>query len=112
MSEGSDDLRVNARINQINGKTSAGAPAPAAPALFGMSFIAINTAQKDTTSGGIDKFGDNNIVNAGLSDAMLRTDNSVNRIVTALKATNLYDSTLIVRTAKHAQSPRINTSSV
>jgi hypothetical protein len=112
MSEAYDDLRVNALINQINGKTSAGAPAPAAPALFGMSFIAINTAQKDTTSGGIDNFGDNNIVNPGLSDAMTRTDNSVNRIVTALKAANLYDSTLIVLTAKHGQSPRINTSSV
>jgi hypothetical protein len=113
MSEAYDDLRVNALINQINGKTSAGAAAPAAPALFGMSFIAINTAQKDVTSGGIDNFdGGNNIVNAGLSDAMARTDNNVNRIVTALKAANLYDSTLIVLTAKHGQSPRINTSSV
>jgi arylsulfatase A-like enzyme len=112
MSEAYDDLRVDALVNQINGKTSTGAPAPAAPALFGMSFIAINTAQKDTTSGGIDNFGGGNIVNAGLSDAMVRTDNSVNRIVTALKAANLYDSTLIVLTAKHGQSPRVNTSSV
>ena len=112
MSEAYDDLRVSALINQINGKTSSGAAAPGAPALFGMSFIAINTAQKDVTSGGIDNFGGDNKVNSGLADAMVRTDNSVNRIVSALKAANLYDSTLIVLTAKHGQSPRVNASSV
>ena len=112
MSEAYDDMRVDALINQINGKTSAGAPAPGAPALFGMSFIAINTAEKDVTSGGIDNFGAGNVVNSGLADAMTRTDSSVNRIVNALKAANLYDSTLIVLTAKHGQSPRVNSGSV
>jgi len=110
MSEAYDDMRVDALVNQINGKTSAGAPAPSAPALFGMSFIAVNTAEKDPTTGGIDNFGGGNIVNPGLADAMSHTDASVNRIVSALKAANLYDSTLIVLTAKHGQSPRVGTS--
>jgi predicted AlkP superfamily pyrophosphatase or phosphodiesterase len=110
MSEAYDDMRVDALINQINGKTSAGAPASGAPALFGMSFIAVNTAEKDPTTGGIDNFGGGNIVNPGLADAMSHTDNNVNRIVSALKAANLYDSTLIVLTAKHGQSPRVGTS--
>jgi hypothetical protein len=112
MSEAYDDMRVDALINQINGKTSAGAPAPGAPSLFGMSFIAVNTAEKDVTSGGIDNFGGGNVVNSGLADALIRTDSSVNRIVSALKSANLYDSTLIVLTAKHGQSPRVNAGSV
>jgi hypothetical protein len=112
MSEAYDDLRVDALINQINGKTSTGAAAPSAPALFGMSFIAVNTAEKDVASGGIDNFGSGNVVNSGLADALIRTDSSVNRIVSALKTANLYDSTLIVLTAKHGQSPRVNAGSV
>jgi len=112
MSEAYDDMRVDALINQINGKTAHGAAAPGAPALFGMSFIAVNTAQKDVASGGIDNFDGNNIVNPGLADALNRTDESVARIVNALKTANLYDSTLILLTAKHGQSPRVNTSNV
>lgn len=107
LSEAYDDMRVNALINQINGKTSTGAPAPSAPALFGLSFISVNTAEKDTSIGGIDNFGSGNIVNSGLADALARTNNSVNKVVNALKTAGLYDSTLIVLTAKHGQSPRV-----
>src|SRR4051794_4189371 len=46
LSEAYDDFRLDALINQINGLTSRGAPAPGgAPNLFGFSFIAVNTAQ-------------------------------------------------------------------
>ncbi|HEY7116499.1 MAG TPA: alkaline phosphatase family protein [Tepidisphaeraceae bacterium] len=107
MSEAYDDMRVDALVNQINGKTSRGAAAGGAPALFGMSFIAVNTAEKDTTSGGVDPSPNGNVANAGLVDALQRTNASVNRIVGALKTSGLYDSTLIVLTAKHGQSPRV-----
>jgi hypothetical protein len=107
LSEAYDDMRVNALVNQINGKTSAGAPAPSAPALFGMSFISVNTAEKDTSVGGIDNSGSGNVVNGGLIDALQRTNASVARVVDALKAANMYNNTLIVLTAKHGQSPRV-----
>jgi hypothetical protein len=107
LSEAYDDMRVDALINQINGKTSAGAPAPSAPALFGLSFIAVNTAQKDPATGGIDNFDGVNIVNSGLGEALQRTNASVHRVVDALKTSGLYDSTLIVLTAKHGQNPRV-----
>ena len=107
LSEAYDDMRVDALVNQINGETSRGLPAPGAPALFGLSFISVNTAEKDTSVGGIDNFGSGNIVNSGLADALSRTNSSVNRVVSALKTSGLYDSTLIVLTAKHGQSPRV-----
>ena len=110
LSEAYDDLRVDALVNQITGKTSSGASAPGAPALFGMSFISVNTAQKDTSVGGIDNFGNGNIVNSGMADSLVRTNDSIHRIVTSLKNAGLYNSTLIVLTAKHGQSPRVGTS--
>jgi len=107
LSEAYDDMRVNALINQINGLTSRGAAAPGAPNLFGLSFISVNTAEKDTSIGGIDNFGGGNVVNSGLADALIRTNTSVARVVSALKTAGMYNNTLIVLTAKHGQSPRV-----
>lgn len=109
LSEAYDDMRVDALVNQIHGKTAAGLPAasPGAPALFGMGFIAVNTAQKDVTDGGIDDFGFGNAANPGMGDALSRTNANVARIVDALKTTGQYDNTLIVLTSKHGQSPRV-----
>lgn len=113
LSEAYDDLRVDALLNQINGKTARGAAAPGVPNLFGLSFISVNTAQKDALNGGIDDFGGGNVViNTGYADALQHTNDNVRRVVDALKQNNLYDSTLIVLTAKHGQNPRVGAAQV
>jgi len=122
---GEDDLRVQAVVNQVMGKTSKGVTATV-PAIFGMNFIAVNSAQKfDTTAlsqpdnslttgaqlnGGIDTDG---TVSANLHEAVAHTDAGIGKIVAALKTTNdsdghtLYDNTLIVITSKHGNTPRL-----
>ncbi len=122
---GQDDLRVQVILNQLAGRTSKGATA-SVPALFGMNFIAVNSAQKfDTTNGsqpdnslstgsqlngGIDTDG---TISANLHEAVAHTDASIGKIVTALKTTTdtdgrtLYDNTLIVVTSKHGNTPRL-----
>ena len=130
---GQDDMRVQAVLNQLQGRTSKGAAVPGnkVPALFGMNFIAVNSAQKfDTTAGsqpdnslttgsqlngGIETDG---TVSANLHEAFAHTDASIGKIITAMKATtdtdgrNLYDNTLIVVTSKHGNTPRLGKATV
>jgi hypothetical protein len=108
-----DDLKVRAILNQIDGRYSddglGGAPAaahkPGVPAIFGMNFQAVSVAQKDA------KFGPGGYADAAgtpsaeLADALAHTDESIGKMVDALAARGLLDSTLIVVTAKHGQSP-------
>lgn len=125
---GQDDLRVQAVLNQLQGRSAKGVAVTGntVPALFGMNFIAVNSAQKfDTTTnsqpdnsltiggqlnGGIETDG---TVSANLHEAYAHTDASIGKIVTALKATSdsdgrsLYDNTLIVVTSKHGNTPRL-----
>jgi arylsulfatase A-like enzyme len=42
-----------------------------------------------------------------LEGAMQHTDNSIGQIIAALKAAGIWDSTLLVLTAKHGQAPRV-----
>src|SRR5204862_354424 len=52
LSQAYDDYRMFALLNQIQGLDSHGAKQVGTPAIYGMNFIAVNTAQKDTTSNG------------------------------------------------------------
>jgi hypothetical protein len=105
-----DDYKVQAILNQIDGKWSDdGAPDatghPGTPTLFGMNFQALSVAQKDARaedSGGYDTDG---MPNAGTREALAHTDASIGRIVAALSSRGLLGSTLVVVTAKHGQSP-------
>ncbi|MEA5505716.1 alkaline phosphatase family protein [Halotia wernerae UHCC 0503] len=104
LTEAYDDLKVNALLNQIVGKDSQGTITPGTPALFGMNFQALSVAQKDASSnGGIAADG---TPSSGFLDALQHTDTSIGNIVNALKQQNLFDSTLVVLTAKHGQNPR------
>ncbi len=99
--EAYDDTKVQAVINQVNGLSSSGASATV-PAIFGMNFQAVSVGQKLAGNGYSDASG---TPSAGLLDAMIHTDASIGKIVAALKAAKLLESTLIVVTAKHGQSP-------
>ncbi|CAN7769893.1 alkaline phosphatase family protein [Variovorax sp. LjRoot84] len=97
---GQDARRVDLLLNQIRGLESTGTRRVGMPAVFGMGFISFGAVQK---SHGY-KDGD-----ASPSESLKKTldfvDESVGRIVGELKSQKRFDSTLIVLTAKHGQSP-------
>ncbi|MGZ3439544.1 MAG: alkaline phosphatase family protein [Polyangia bacterium] len=113
-----DDYKVQAILNQIEGKWSddglAGAadtagPRPGTPAIFGMNFQALSVAQKDASADGgyLDAAG---AAGPEVADALAHSDASIGRMVAALERRHLLESTLIIVTAKHGQSPIDKTS--
>jgi hypothetical protein len=103
-----DQLHVQAVVNQINGKNHDGSQTAPVPALFGANFQAVSVGQKlveksiSTTGGYIDAAG---TPSPSLLSEIEYVDASIAQFVNALKKQNLFDSTLIVITAKHGQSP-------
>src|SRR5712691_3301128 len=100
--EAYDDVKVQAVLNEIGGKDHAGKAAEGEPALFGMAFQAFRFAQVIPTGGYTDASG---TPSAPLLDAIEHTDQSIGKMVRALKSRGLLDSTLIIITAKHGQAP-------
>jgi len=101
-----DALRVNALLNQIAGKTHNGAPAQV-PAVFGMNFQSVYFGQS-LNEPGVGAGGYLNaaaVPSAPLLNEIGFVDASIGQIVNALKDAGLYDSTLIIVTAKHGESP-------
>ena len=114
-----DDLKVNAILNEINGKNSLGTKAAPVPAIFEMNFQAVSVAEK-ALNGGYNNAGNTaNDVNATganptngpssvLTDALSHTDQSIGKILTAIEGNpNLKNNTLVVLVAKHGQDPRL-----
>jgi phospholipase C len=109
LTEKYDDLKVQAIVNEIDGQPSHTSPRitnPQVPAIFGMNFQAVSVAQK-YYHGGINLVGGAEMPSDVLQAALQHTDASIGRIVQELKNQNLYDSTLLVTTAKHGQDPRV-----
>jgi arylsulfatase A-like enzyme len=111
-----DGLKVQAIINQIDGKTAlGGTTAPTAgkvPNLFGMNFQAVSVAQKvrhdplwnsSAPAGGYTSA--TGAPSAALTNALTYVDAQLGNIVTELTNKGLYNNTLIIVTAKHGQSP-------
>jgi hypothetical protein len=97
-----DDTKVQAIINEIDGKTSDGTPGARVPTIFGMNFQEVSVAEKLPVGGYTDAAG---TPSALLKGALDHVDASLGRMVSELKAQGLYDSTLIIVSAKHGQSP-------
>jgi len=103
-----DTLKVNAVLNEIDGKDHLGLKKTRVPTIFGMNFQAVSVGQKlieasnNTKGGYLDAAGTPS--EALLGDIRF-VDASIARFVNELKDKGLYDSTLIVITAKHGQSP-------
>jgi hypothetical protein len=112
-----DTLKVDAIINEINGKTHDGKSGHV-PTVFGMNFQAVSVGQKlahdnysgtcpqSTLTGKVGGYLDG----AGTPTDVLaygldKTNYSLSRMIHALKEQGIYDSTLFVVTAKHGQSP-------
>jgi hypothetical protein len=103
-----DTLKVNAILNEIDGKNHLGTMKTKVPTIFGMNFQAVSAGQKviekniGVTGGYLDAAG---TPSAALLNEFQFVDASIGAFVSELKKQGLYDSTLIVITAKHGQSP-------
>jgi hypothetical protein len=103
-----DQLKVNAIVNEINGKNHLGTKSAPVPMILGMNFQAVSVGQKLIAGGVTGGYKDA----AGTpTDAMLKeiefADAAIGQMVSALKSGNngLFESTAIIITAKHGQSP-------
>jgi hypothetical protein len=102
-----DTLKVNAILNQIDGKKSDGSPFVPVPNVFGMNFQAVSVGQKlieqgAGTGGYLDALG---TPGAPLLNQIQFVDSAIGSMVSELRAQNLLFSTLIIVSAKHGQSP-------
>jgi hypothetical protein len=100
-----DTLKVNAILNEIAGKNHNGGRGKT-PTIFGMNFQAVSVGQKLIESG----------VKGGYLDAagtpgpsllseIKFVDEAIGEMMMKIKDRGLYESTLIIITAKHGQSP-------
>ncbi|MBV8772659.1 MAG: alkaline phosphatase family protein [Deltaproteobacteria bacterium] len=101
-----DTIKVNAILNEIRGLTHDGSKSAPVPDLFGMNFQALSVGQKLIEGSRIGGYLDN-IGTPGqpLLGEIQFVDTSIGTFVTALKNQGLLDSTVIVISAKHGQSP-------
>ena len=108
-----DQLKVNAVLNQIHGRTHLGASKAPVPVVFGMNFQAVSVGQKLIEPKSANRIDANS---GGYEDAqgtprpkMLAeiqfVDAAIGQMVDALKHEGLLDSTTVIITAKHGQSP-------
>lgn len=102
-----DQLKVNAVLNWIKGKTHLGGSNAPVPVIFGMNFQAVSVGQKLINKVGV-KGGYTNAAGDPTPDMQNEiefVDTAIGQMVTALKDQGLFDSTTIIITAKHGQSP-------
>jgi len=109
-----DALKVQAILNEIDGKTHNGSANAPVPNLFGMNFQSVSVGQKlvyqhgslpqtySSTGGYLDARG---TPSKTLVQEIEFVDHSIGLMVAELSRRNLLASTLIVITAKHGQSP-------
>ena len=109
-----DGLKVMAILNEIDGKRHDGSGKVRVPNILGMNFQAVSIGQKlvyqhgsvatgySTTGGYLDSVG---TPSDSLFNEIVFIDNSIGMMVTELNKKHLADSTLIIITAKHGQSP-------
>jgi len=109
LTEAYDDLKVRAILNEAAGRDHTGTDVVGVPTIFGMNFQAVSVAQKLTGAVGCPRgcgyMGANGTPSAGLTEALDHTDQSIGSMLSALQAGGLLDSTLLVVTAKHGNSP-------
>ena len=103
-----DTLKVDAILHEIDGKNHLGTKTTKVPTIFGMNFQALSVGQKlieasnHVTGGYLDAAG---TPSTALINEFQFVDASIGAFVSELKKQGLFDSTLIVITAKHGQSP-------
>lgn len=109
-----DSLKVEAILNEIDGKTHDGGSSAPVPALFGMNFQAVSVGEKlvekfpptnpafSQTGGYLDPVG---TPSASLEQEVEYVDHAIGKMISELSKQGLLNSTLIIVSAKHGQSP-------
>jgi hypothetical protein len=101
-----DTLKVNAVLNWINGKNHLGTASTKTPTIFGMNFQAVSVGEKYIENGLKGGYLDaSGTPTSTLAGEIEFTDDSIGEMVQDLKNRGLLDSTLVIVTAKHGQSP-------
>ncbi|HYL08969.1 MAG TPA: alkaline phosphatase family protein [Candidatus Udaeobacter sp.] len=101
-----DGYKVRAVINEINGLDHSGKHFVGTPAIFGMNFQTISTAQK-LPGGGY--MADGITPSAMLEGALDYINNQVAAMQEAISDRHLDKNTVIIISAKHGQSPQVPT---
>ena len=97
-----DSFKVQSVINEINGFDHSGAHYVGTPAIFGMNFQTVSTAQKLPAGG----YMSDGVTPSGLlAGAFDYINDKVAAMQDALKHRGLADRTTIILSAKHGQSP-------
>ncbi len=103
-----DQYKVEAVLNWIDGKTHDGSGTAPVPNIFGMNFQSVSVGEKlvekslSLTGGYLDPLG---TPSQSLFNEIQYVDGAVGQIVSELTKQGLLDSTLIIVSAKHGQSP-------
>ena len=104
-----DNYHVQVLINEIDGKDSTGASSATIPTLFGTNFQTLSVAQKATVASGGGYLDADFTPGVEVAGAIGYVDEALGRVVSELKQRNLYNSTVVIVTAKHGQSPTDHT---
>jgi len=99
-----DGYKVQAVLNQIDGYDHSRSIKLGTPAVFGMNFQTVSTAQKLPAGGYL---ADGVTPGPLLAGALDYVDAQLGRFVAELRARNLADRTTIIVSAKHGQSPTV-----
>jgi hypothetical protein len=95
-----DDKRMNALLKNIAGLDHTGAKHIGTPTLAGVTLISVNVAQK------LEGYLNSDAApSPGVTSAMDYLDSWMKRIVDTLREQKMLDSTMIVLTAKHGNTP-------
>ena len=95
-----DDKRMRALLNNIAGKDHTGTRVIGIPKLMGVTLITVNVAQKIAGYKNTDA-----APSAGVTQAMDYLDGQMGRITAALRQAGIEDTTAIILTAKHGNTP-------
>lgn len=102
-----DSTKVAAVVNEIKGFDHSGRHRVGTPAIFGMNFQTVSTAQKLPTSDGLaGGYLCDGAPGPLVSRALRYIDNQVATMQTAITRAGLTRSTTIILSAKHGQSPQ------
>jgi len=97
-----DGIKVQAILNEINGLDHTGKRMLGVPTIFGMNFQSVSVGQKLAIGGYSDPAA---TPSANLANTIHFVDTSIGQMVDALQVRGLAESTLIIVSAKHGQSP-------
>ena len=100
-----DNIHLNNVLNQIDGMDSTGTNLAPVPTIFGTNFQTFSVAQKALNAQGGGYKDASFTPNKNVAAAITYIDNAIGKMAQELNAKNLAESTLIIVSAKHGQSP-------